>query len=168
MTKYFANIVTGCRILGSVLLLFFSAFSLEFYVIYIFCGFSDMVDGTIARKTNSATEFGSKLDTVADLLFIIASFIKILPMINAPIWLWVWGVLIATVKFANIIFGYISKKEFISVHTIINKIAGLLLFVLPLTLSFIDLKYSSIVVCSVITFAAIQESFYIAINRENK
>ena len=49
MIKHIANLVTGCRILGSVLL-FFPAFSVEFYIIYIFCGFSDMIDGTIARK----------------------------------------------------------------------------------------------------------------------
>ena len=34
MIKHIANIVTGCRILGSVLLLFFPAFSVEF-ILYI-------------------------------------------------------------------------------------------------------------------------------------
>lgn len=69
MTKHIANILTSCRILGSILLLFFPTFSVEFYIIYIFCGFSDMTDGTIARKTNSVSRFGSRLDTVADLFF---------------------------------------------------------------------------------------------------
>ena len=64
MTKYIANILTGCRILGSLLLLVFPVFSFGFYITYLFCGFSDMIDGTIARKTNSVSEFGSKLDTV--------------------------------------------------------------------------------------------------------
>ena len=76
MIKHIANIVTGCRILGSVLLLFFPAFSAAFYMVYIICGFSDMIDGTIARKTNSASELGAKIDTAADLLFIIVSLIK--------------------------------------------------------------------------------------------
>ena len=38
-----ANILTGCRIFGSILLLFFPAFSLGFYIIYLLCGFSDKV-----------------------------------------------------------------------------------------------------------------------------
>ena len=42
MRKHFADIVTACRILGSVLLLCFPAFSVEFYIIYIICGFSDI------------------------------------------------------------------------------------------------------------------------------
>ena len=59
MTKHIANVLTGCRIFGSILLLFFPAFSLDFYILYLLCGFSDMVDGTIARKTNSTSKFGS-------------------------------------------------------------------------------------------------------------
>jgi len=157
MIKHSANIVTACRILGSVLLLFFPAFSVEFYSIYIICGCTDMIDGTIARKTNSTSEFGDKIDTVADLVFVMVSLIKVLPAIHIPVWLWIWGVVIAMIKISNILWGYISKKQFISLHTIMNKITGLLLFLLPLTLSFVELKYSSIVVCSIATLAAIHE-----------
>jgi len=69
MTKHIANILTSCRILGSILLLFFPAFSAAFTITYLFCGFSDMIDGTIARKTNSTGRFRSRLDTIADLIF---------------------------------------------------------------------------------------------------
>ena len=168
MTKHIANILTGCRILGSALLLPVSVFSAEFYIIYIICGFSDMIDGTIARKTNSTSGFGAKFDTVADLVFVAVSLIKILPTMNIPEWLWIWCIVIAIIRIGNIICGYVSEKQFISLHTIMNKITGLLLFLLPLTLSFVELKYSSIVVCSIATFAAIQESVYIISNCQNK
>ena len=168
MIKQIANILTGCRILGSILLLFFPAFSAAFYIIYLLCGFSDMIDGTIARKTNSSSEFGAKIDTAADLVFVTVSLIKILPAIHIPGWLWIWGVLITTIKVTNIVRGYVSKKQFMSLHTIMNKITGLLLFLFPLTLSFVELKYSSIVVCFMATFAAIQEGVYIARNCDNK
>ncbi len=168
MTKHIANIITGCRIIGSIQLLFFPAFSLAFYITYLICGFSDMIDGTIARKTNSTSEWGDKIDTVADFVFVTVSLIKILPTINIPKWLWIWGVIIAIIKLGNIIWGYVSKKQFIALHTMMNKITGLLLFILPLTLSFVEVKYSSIVVCSVATFSAIQEGIYIATYCENK
>ena len=164
MKKHIANIVTGCRILGSVMLLFFPAFSA---VTYIICGFSDMIDGSIARKTNSNSELGAKIDTIADLVFVTASLIKMLPSINIPLWLWIWGIAIAIIRIGNIVWGYVSEKRFISMHTVMNKITGLLLFLLPLTLSFIELKYSSIVVCSIATFAAIQEKGYISSISEN-
>ena len=90
MKKYIANIVSCCRILGSCLLLFFPAFSVGFYIVYIFCGFTDMIDGTIARKANSVSKLGAKIDTVADLVFVVVSLIKILRVTNIPVWLLIW------------------------------------------------------------------------------
>ena len=161
MIKNVANMLTSFRILGSILSLFFPVFSEAFYCIYLLCGFSDMIDGTIARKTNSASEFGAKMDTAADFVFLAVSLIKLLPTIYIPGWLWIWVSVIAIIKIGNIIMGYISKKQFISLHTIMNKVTGFLLFLLPLTLSFVELKCSSLVVCSIATFSAIQEGVYI-------
>ena len=161
MTKHFANILTCWRIFGSILLLFFPALSLDFYIIYLLCGFSDMIDGTIARKTNSSSKFGSQLDTIADLIFVIVSLFKLLPAIQIPQWLWIWIGVIAVIKISNIIWGYVSKKQFISLHTIMNKVTGLFLFLLPLTIPFSELTYIAIAVCSVATLSAIQEGFYI-------
>ena len=161
MAKHIANILTACRILGSILLLFFPAFSGAFYIIYLFCGFSDMIDGTIARKTNSASKFGSQLDTAADFIFVVVSLFKLLPAIHIPLWLWIWGGVIALIKISNIIWVYVSKKQFISLHTFMNKATGLMLFLLPLTISFVELKYTATVVCSIATFSAIQEGVYI-------
>ena len=168
MTRHIANILTGCRILGSILLLFFPVFSSAFYITYLLCGFSDMIDGTIARKTNSVSDFGAKIDTAADLVFVAVSFIKLLPTIHIPWWLWIWGGTIAIIKIINIIWGYIFKKQFIALHTIMNKATGLLLFLFPLIISFVELKYIAIVVCSIATFSAIQEWFYVATKYENK
>ena len=168
MTKHIANILTGCRILGSVLLLFLPVSSSSFYITYLLCGFSDMTDGAIARKTNSVSDFGSKIDTVADLVFIAVCFMKFLPTIHIPSWLWIWGSIIAIIKIGNIVWGYISNKQFISPHTIMNKTTGLLLFIMPLIISFVELKYIAIVVCSIATFSAIQEWSYIARKYEHK
>ena len=61
-----ANIITCLRIVCSIALLFCSVFSPAFYTLYIAAGISDMTDGTVARKTGTVSEFGSKLDTAAD------------------------------------------------------------------------------------------------------
>ena len=120
-----------------------------------------MIDGTVARKTNSVSEFGARFDTVADFIFVAVSLFKFLPLIHIPRWLWMWIALIAIIKISNIICGLIYKKKLISLHTIMNKTTGLLLFLLPLTLHFVELEYSSLVVCSIATFSAIQEGYYI-------
>ena len=166
MKKHLANIITLFRIVCSIWLLLLPAFSMRFYVVYLFCGFTDMVDGTISRKTDSVTEFGSKLDSVSDLIFLLVAFVKLLPVITLPNWLWGWIAIIALIKVANIVFGWISEKRLVIEHTLMNKITGFVLFLFPLTLSFIELEYSAIVVCSVATISAIQESKCIKVNDE--
>ena len=156
-----ANIITGLRILCGIALLFCPVFSLSFYTLYILAGVSDMIDGTVARKTGTVSEFGSKLDTVADFVLVAVCLIKILPVIDIPIWLIIWIIVIALIKVINIISGYVMRKEFVAVHTMMNKMTGIVLFILPLTISFIELKYSGVFVCALATVAAIQEGYMI-------
>ena len=54
----------------------------------------------------------------------------------------------------------VRTKKLISPHTLLNKITGLLLFLLPATISFIDLTYTLPIVCTVATVAAMHEWFY--------
>ena len=156
-----ANVITSSRILCSILLMFFPVYSLGFYILYLICGFSDMIDGTVARKTNSASEFGSRLDTVADSMFVVVCLIKLLPEMNLSIWLWIWIAVIAVIKIFNIIAGFIYKKKLIAEHTIMNKITGFLLFCYPLTVFFIEINYSAILICTIATFAAVQEGYIV-------
>ena len=118
------------------------------------------IDGTIARKTETVSSFGSKLDTAADLVFMAVCAVKLLPKINICIWLWVWIAVIAIVKVTNIVIGFIRRKKLVALHTVLNKTTGLLLFFLPLTLQFIVPTYSLAVVCTVATIAALQEGYY--------
>lgn len=156
-----ANIITSCRILCSIVMLFFPALSPVFYVLYLSAGFTDMIDGTVARKTNTASEFGSRLDTIADFVFVVICLIKLLPVLDIPMWLWIWTGGITVIKIINVVSGFVVQKKFVAVHTIMNKTTGLLLFLLPLTLSILNLKYGAIVVCVAATFAAIQEGHFI-------
>ena len=156
-----ANIITSCRIICSILLLSFPVFSTWFYSLYIISGLTDMFDGTVARRTNSSSEFGSRLDTIADFIFVAICLIKILPVIDIPEWGWIWLIVIALIKITNVVSGFICQKKFVAEHTIMNKITGLLLFLLPLTFVFINLKYSAGVVCAAATYAAIQEGHFI-------
>ena len=145
----------------SVALMFCPALSPTFYALYIAAGFSDMIDGAVARKTGAVSEFGSKLDTIADIVFTVVCLIKLLPVLDVPAWLYIWISVIAIIKLINIAIGYIRQKEFVAVHSVINKVTGGLLFIFPLTLTFIDLKYSAAVVCAVATIAAVYEGFLI-------
>lgn len=161
MKRNMANIITGIRIICSIALLFCPVFSPAFYALYITAGVSDMIDGTVARRTGTAGAFGSKLDTAADFVLVVVCLIKLIPVIHIPVWLIIWIIVIAVIKVVNLISGYVMRKKMVVLHTVMNKVTGILLFVLPLTLKLIDLKYSGAIVGAVATFAAIQEGHLI-------
>ena len=160
MKKHIANIITGSRMVLSLPLLFIPLTSAWFCVIYLLCGLSDMIDGTVARRTNSASEFGARLDTVSDFVFMTVALIKFVPHLPIPAWLWIWIGVIAMIKLGNAAWEFVRTKELISPHTLLNKITGLLLFFLPMTLGFVDLTYTLPIVCTVATVAAMHEVYF--------
>ena len=157
--SYAANSITACRIFGSMVMLFFPVFSRQWYIAYLLCGLTDMIDGPVARKTGSASVFGSKLDSIADLVFTAAAFIQLLPELRLPAWIWIWIIIIFIFKGTSIIASCVREKRFDIRHSILNKATGLLLFLLPLTLTFIELRISAIVICSAATLCAIREIY---------
>ena len=159
MKKHIANIITGSRIVFSLLLLFIPLSSALFYIFYLFCGITDKIDGTVARKTGSTSTFGAKLDTVSDFVFMVVAFIRFTPYLRIPVWLWVWIGIIATIKLCGAVWGFVRTGETVFLHTVLNKATGFLLFLLPVT-SFIELTYTLPVVCAVATVAAIHEWYY--------
>ena len=163
-----ANLITGTRILCSNALLFCPAFFPSFVVLYLVSGLTDMVDGAVARKTGTVSAFGAKLDTAADFVFVAVCLWKLLPSFAVPLWLWIWIGGIALIKAVNLLSGFILQKSFVVLHTVMNKVTGILLFILPLTLPIMDLTYSAPIVCAVATFAAVQEGHSIRTGKENR
>ena len=75
-----------------------------------------MLDGFVARKTNTANRFGARLDTMADFVFVVVCLIKLLPVLCIPAWLYAWIGTIALIKAVNIVSGFAVKKSFAAVH----------------------------------------------------
>ena len=120
-----------------------------------------MIDGTIARKRGTESMFGRNFDTIADIVFVASSAYKLFPEFKIPRVIWLWISIIALIKTINIILGFLKKKKFTAIHSLTNKITGAVLFLLPLTLTVLDIRYSSIPVCMIASFAAIKEGFFI-------
>ncbi|MGN0981342.1 MAG: CDP-alcohol phosphatidyltransferase family protein [Candidatus Limivicinus sp.] len=161
-----ANTITFLRILLSLLLPFLPALSPGFYGLYLAAGLSDMLDGFVARRTNSVSPLGARLDSIADLVFLAVCLIKLLPVLVLPGWLWVWVGLIALVRLVNIVSGFVCRGKLVLLHTRANKLTGALLFLLPLSLGFIQISYTALSLCAVASFAAIQEGHYIRTGRD--
>ena len=161
-----ANTITFFRIAAGIVLLFCPVFSPAFYVFYMAAGLSDMLDGFVARKTDTVSKLGARLDTIADFVFVLVCLIKLLPVLRIPAWLYIWIGIIALIKVVNIISGFAVQKRFVALHSVMNKATGALLFLLPLTIPVLPLKYVAIVVCAAATFAALQEGHFIRTGKE--
>ena len=121
-----------------------------------------MIDGAIARRMGAVSKLGARLDTVADFVFMFACSLKILPIMNIPIWLWVWIIIVALIKIFNITLIFIRKKRLISIHSVLNKITGFALFLLPLSLTFVETTYNVATICVLAIIASTQEVCFVA------
>ena len=163
--KHLANIITTSRIAASAFLLFTKAFSPWFYVLYIYCGASDMIDGTVARRTNSQSAFGEKLDSISDVCFFAAIAVKIFPFIIGERLILIFACAILALKMISITCGAVKFKKLVMPHTVMNKVTGFLLFVLPLTFRFADIKLVAVPVCVFAAVSAAHEFYCVLTGR---
>ena len=75
------NAITAVRILCSAAILFCNPLSPMFFALYVTAGVSDIVDGWIARRTNTASEFGSKFDTAKRFRQSLADALRLLSVV---------------------------------------------------------------------------------------
>ena len=124
MKKNLANIITGSRVICSLMILFFPAFSVWYYALYIYGGLTDVLDGAVARGLKIESEFGDKFDTIADITFSMAVFLRLVDLIIVPTWMITWICAIILIKFSTIIVSLTVLHRFITVHSVLNKICG--------------------------------------------
>lgn len=160
-----ANILTAIRIACGLLIAAFPAFTGWYYSFYLIGGITDAIDGTVARKQGKATSFGAKFDTVADFIFGLAVVIKLICNLTVPLWLILWCCFIALLKIANVIVGFARYHRYIAVHSRINKLTGIIVFLTPL---FIGVNFAwrvkalmMVFACVLASIAAVQELVYI-------
>ena len=138
-------------------------------MLYIVGCISDILDGIVARHFRKETKFGAQLDTIADIIFALIVLIKVVRAVYFPIWLIIWIACIAVIKCINIISGFVIYKRFVSEHTVMNKICGVLLFAILLCISHFPRHPAAMLIvltCGAATFAAVQEGHYIRNGKE--
>lgn len=153
--NYIPNIITIFRILAS-LLIPFAADSL-FFPLYFFAGLTDILDGWLARKMNWTSAFGMLLDSIADLIFFIVVVVKIILTIKLPAFV-LWGALaVVIIRCTTYLIGFFRFRQFASLHTYLNKLTGLLLFLSPVILLILPINPFGIVLLLCGILSSIEE-----------
>jgi CDP-diacylglycerol--glycerol-3-phosphate 3-phosphatidyltransferase len=129
--KYVVNGITLSRIVMSVALLYFLNNQVIFITLYLLCGISDVLDGFLARKTNNQTTLGAKLDSIADFVMFSVILFTIFLVLGEKIMLFLPFVLLITIiRISSLIYAACKYKSFVMLHTYLNKLTGLLIFIL--------------------------------------
>lgn len=133
MREKLPNCITLFRIAGTLGLLATRPLSPAFFVVYTLCGVSDALDGWLARRLHVASELGAKLDSTADLLFYFVMLMKLMKTLCALLPWQFWCALGAVVllRLAAYAVAAVRFHRFAALHTIPNKLTGLLVFALP-------------------------------------
>ena len=153
------NFISFLRLILCPILYVYMDNKLSFYTLYSLLCLSDILDGYIARKKRISSNFGARLDSLADFLFFIIIFIIFYKKhFQVLIFFSPFIFIIALVRILNLIYSYLKFNKLISLHTIMNKITGILLiFILPFLDYFNSSKYL-ILVITISLFSSIEES----------
>ena len=162
---YLPNSITVCRMVLSLGLLFLDFRSAAFIAAYLLCGLTDVLDGAIARRTGSETRLGARLDSIADFFLcgmIVVTIIKE-NQVNTPILIGI--IIVFVLRVGNAVLSKLKFGRPESIHTVANKITGLLFFFCPLTYYFSG--NSLLIVTGILAFLATAEESLILLTAKD-
>lgn len=163
---YVVNLISIGRIIGACSLLLTETLTIPFFVIYLICGISDMMDGYLARKAHVTSRLGEVLDSTADTVLLLITFSLLVPILLWERWLVLWISLIAFIRLAALAIGFGRFHTFAWLHTYINKAAGALLFFSPFFITVVSIPVVVSILCFVASISAIEEFVIIVRTKE--
>ena len=152
-----ANVITLIRIGLAISLLFLPKYCPLFLILYSICGFTDILDGYIARKAKTESNFGAKLDTISDLLFFIVMFIIMLDIFLKDIICIIFIIIILLIRVLSIIIVLKKYNKFALLHTYTNKLTGLLVFFIPYFIYLNSVNIVIYIIGVIAVFSSIEE-----------
>jgi CDP-diacylglycerol--glycerol-3-phosphate 3-phosphatidyltransferase len=138
MAKYIPNILSVLRIILSVILILIISIRIAFLAVYITIGITDVLDGMIARKFGYESDFGARLDSIADFIFYLMLIFVFLNLFSSILEVEhkVALIVIISIRLINMLLTKLKYKKIVFVHTITNKISGFIVFLVPMVLLF--------------------------------
>lgn len=154
-----ADTITSVRMAASLFLLFLPLDSGRFFIVYTIAGLTDALDGWLARKTETESEFGARLDSISDLLFYGALLVHLFPVLwqSFPMVIWYDVLIILLVRLISYAMAAVRYHRFTALHTRLNKLTGGAVFLLPYVLAVSTGVVYSWAVCILAFVAALEE-----------
>ena len=168
MKKNAANIITSVRLVGALLLIMFNIRSWTFLTIYAVCGLSDALDGFVARKLHVESALGKKLDSMSDLLLYSVMLIKAWPLLAETLpKLGLYGIM-GLILFRIMLYPvyWLLTRQFLSTHSIYNKIVSIMIFFLPFALQLSVARYYCYLTMTIAAISLIDEVLHFSLRKK--
>lgn len=159
MARYIPNMISALRIILSVLLIPLMPVRIGFIAVYIAIGITDVLDGLIARKLGCASDFGAKLDSIADFIFysIVAVMFMKFHFLNLEITHQFALMAIIFTRLGNMLLTKLKYKKVVFIHTLANKTSGIVVYLFPLVFLFVSHGIIIWIILIIVFIAAIEE-----------
>lgn len=161
------NSLSILRIVLSLLIPFVAQNKTLLFVIMLLCGLTDVLDGFIARRFNCQSQLGARLDSIGDFVFFLVLVLYFLvwriDLIKENI---VFLSAVIAVRLSSLIACRVKNRKAYTLHTIANKITGVVVFT-GILISFIIEKRVIIEIILTVALVSAVEEQLIMITRDN-
>jgi len=158
-------VLSVSRIFLSFALLFVEPLSDIFLIILAAAFVTDVFDGYLARRWHVESTFGSRMDSLGDLIMMVILMVVLLINIEFKDWMIFLIVSVLVIRSSGFIIGVIRFKQLAFVHTLMNKLTTLFIVLSPFFLRLFGLDVTVVVVGGVALVAAIE---YLYVNATSK
>ena len=169
--KEFKNLPNQITLIRLILIPFLLYFSYTknvsvFMFLYLIAGLSDFFDGIIARKYNLCTNFGAKLDSIADEIISSLTIVFVYFLLPEVILKYIYYViLVAVLLFVRFLIYLIKFKNKTRLHLLSSKfVMFFLYFCISIVLIF---NYEPIIpICIIVCSIALTEELLVLLTRK--
>ena len=161
--RYVPNALSISRVIAAAFLFTYDTFyDPVFLTIYIYCAFTDFIDGKIARKYHCESKLGAALDSIGDGMTYIPLLVILVKQRMIPNFIAIWLVVDIVLALVAAFIALGRFKKFFIPHTYIGKLLGGVIFVLPIMVQVVPemVWFLAIAITATINVA---EIFYINI-----
>ena len=125
--KRLVNAITCTRFVFALILVLAAPGSAWFWAAYGLGAVSDVLDGLLARRFGVQSDGGARLDSAADIAFLLALTAALLRARQLACWLLYAAGAVLLIRSVTYAAGFYKFRTFVSLYTTLNRAAGVVL-----------------------------------------
>jgi len=131
VNKNIPNIISASRIVLCAVLFFLEPMGTPFLILYAVAFLTDIIDGNLARMTNTTSDLGRQLDSIADVAFLLVFLFMVLPYTDPSVLFCILSACVAVIRIFPAVFIHAITGRFQTFHSVWAKVTAFMVFATP-------------------------------------